>query len=46
MQRFSEFFEGAHEPENFEVYFFGGPIFEDEAVEKHSKPVLEEQAQQ
>jgi hypothetical protein len=45
VQRFSEFFQGAHDPENFEVYFFGGPIFEDDAVEKYSKPTLEEQEQ-
>jgi hypothetical protein len=45
VNRFSEFFQGAHEPENYEVYFFGGPIFEDAAVEKYSKPALEEQQQ-
>ena len=43
--KFSEFFQGAHEPENFEVYFFGGPVFDDELAEKHSKPALEEQPQ-
>ena len=45
VERFSEFFQGAHEPENFEIYFFGGPVFDDAASEKHSKPVLEEQQQ-
>lgn len=27
--RFGEFFAGAHEPENFEVYFQGGPMLVD-----------------
>ena len=45
VERFSEFFEGAHEPDNFEVYFFGGPVFEDEAAEKYSKPAPSGQEQ-
>ncbi len=43
--RFGEYFQGAHEPENYEIYFFGGPVFEKEAAETYSKPVLEEQKQ-
>lgn len=45
VQRFSDYFQGAHQPENYEVYFFGGPVFDDAAAEKYSKPVLEEQGQ-
>jgi len=45
VNRFSEFFQGAHEPENFEIYFFGGPVFDQAEAEKHSKPTLEEQEQ-
>ena len=41
--KFGEYFSGAHEPENYEIYFFGGPVFDTEAEEKHSKPMLEEQ---
>jgi hypothetical protein len=41
--RFGEYFSGAHEPENFEIYFFGGPVFDNEAEAKYSKPALEGQ---
>ena len=41
--RFGEYFSGAHEPENYEIYFFGGPAFDDTAEQKWSKPVMQEQ---
>jgi len=28
VEKYSEYFAGAHEPENYEMYFFEGPIFE------------------
>ena len=42
VQRFGEFFENAHEPENFRLHLFTGPIFSgtfsvDEAGERVAK---------
>jgi hypothetical protein len=32
VERYSEYFEGAHDPENFELYFYEGPVFEGSAA--------------
>jgi hypothetical protein len=42
MERFGEFFQGAHDPENFQLHLFTGPIFNgtfsvDEAGEEVAK---------
>ena len=37
IKRFGEFFEGAHDPENFVLYHAEGPLFEGQQVEAPSQ---------
>jgi hypothetical protein len=32
VQRYAEYFNGAHDPENYEISFVGGPMFRSEAM--------------